>query len=234
MYRGYTRVSTTEQADDGKSSLPDQERQIRGLTMMRDAEAFALYCDAGVSGSTPLANRPEGSRLLAELVRGDTLVAAKLDRLFRSARDALECAEKFKRDGIDLILIDAGAEPVTGSGTSKLFFTMLAAFAEFERTRILERIADGKRGKLARGGYAGGLVPYGWRVEGAGRAAMLMPDPGEQVIVSEVIAARECGMTYQEIADHLNARDHRTRTGKPFIPTQIRRITLTGEGLAHE
>jgi len=46
-----------------------------------------------------LADRPEGQRLLTALQPGDVVVAAKLDRAFRSAADALETLEELKKIG---------------------------------------------------------------------------------------------------------------------------------------
>jgi putative DNA-invertase from lambdoid prophage Rac len=61
-----------------------------------------VFVDAGVSGSTPLARRPEGGKLLAALRPGDVVIAAKMDRCFRSAFDALQTIEGFKRRKISL------------------------------------------------------------------------------------------------------------------------------------
>ena len=64
---GYCRVSTTEQADDG-SSLASQQQQINGYTMMKGWTVTERFVERGVSGSVPLADRPEGQRLLAQRV----------------------------------------------------------------------------------------------------------------------------------------------------------------------
>ena len=130
--------------------------------LLHDVDDPPIWCDVGVSGSVPLTRRGAGRAMLSEIEPGDTIVSAKLDRLFRSASDALTQAEELHRRGIDIVLLDTGTEPVMSSASGKLFFSMLAAFAEFERARIRERISDGKRGKMARGGHAGGEPPYGF------------------------------------------------------------------------
>ena len=61
---GYCRVSTTEQADEG-SSLASQRQQIAGYAMMKGWAVAEFFVDAAVSGSVPMADRPEGQRLLA-------------------------------------------------------------------------------------------------------------------------------------------------------------------------
>jgi putative DNA-invertase from lambdoid prophage Rac len=77
---GYIRVSTAEQAEG--SSLEEQKRRIGGLAAAADLTLDLCFEDVGVSGSVPLANRPAGLRLCAGLQAGDSIIAAKLDRLF--------------------------------------------------------------------------------------------------------------------------------------------------------
>ena len=74
-----------------------------------------------MSGSKPLAERPEGGPLLARLGKGDVLIVAKLDRAFRNAADALATAERLKARKVDLIVADMGSEPVTQNGVSRMF-----------------------------------------------------------------------------------------------------------------
>ena len=65
---------------------------------------------------------------------------------------------------------------MTENGMAKLFFTMLAAFAEFERGRIAERTAEGRKSSAA-GGHLGGPALSGYHKVGAGKNAMLEPIP---------------------------------------------------------
>ena len=96
-----------------------------------------------VSGSLPLAERPQGKLLLASLKPGDVVVTAKLDRMFRSALNALDVLAQLKAAGVSLHMIDLGGD-VTGNGVSKLVFTILSAVAEAERDRIREQIGQVK------------------------------------------------------------------------------------------
>lgn len=227
MIAGYLRVSTADQASDDKSSLATQRQRIIGAAMMRGVSesAIAFYEDAGVSGSVPLHERPAGERMLAALKTDDIIIAAKLDRLFRSASDALSTVESLQRRGVGVVLADIGPDPVTENGTAKLFFSMLAAFAEFERTRIAERMVDGKKGKAARHGHIGGQAPYGYRVEGRGREAMLIEDQDERRIVDLVVDMRTNGSRpLHVISSELERRGILNRVGKAFNPNQIKRI----------
>lgn len=225
----YARVSTVEQATD-RSSLDDQERRIAGVALMRGAAVAECFRDPGVSGSVMLTRRPGGKALLAALKPGDLAVVAKLDRLFRSAQDALVTVEVLRKRGVGLVIADMGADPVTENGVSKLFFTMLAAFAEFERGRIAERVADGRRSKRAAGGFIGGEAPFGWRVAGSGRTAALEPDPEEQAVVAHARMLRESGLTLRGVAEVLSDRGEVSRSGRPLSVTQVHRMLDPGRG----
>jgi hypothetical protein len=73
---------------------------------------------------------------------------AKLDRMFRSALDALDVLGKLKQHRVPLHMIDLGGD-VTGNGISKLIFTILSAVAEAERDRIRERVSTTKADRLS-------------------------------------------------------------------------------------
>lgn len=227
MILSYSRVSTAEQAASGTTSLAEQERKNRALAQMRGADQFDVvsYVDAGVSGSIPLSDRPAGSKMLAEAQRGDCIVASKLDRIFRSASDALVTVEKLKIEKVDLVLIDMGLEPVNGNGAAKLFFSMLAAFAEFERGRIAERMTDGRRGKRERQGHIGGAAPYGYKVIGTGRDAKLEEVPEEQQVIRDAaeLSAKPRWKPGRVLRE-LHERGYRSRTGKLFQIVQLQRI----------
>lgn len=194
---GYIRVSTIGQVEN--TSLEEQHRKIQAVALMRNTN-FQVFSDEAVSGSIPLDERPGGAKLLAALQPGDTIIAAKLDRLFRDAADALARAKEWQKQGVKLILVDMGTEPVTENGTAKLLFGILATMAEWERERIAERTMDGRRAKKRRGGYVGGKVPFGYRVRGEGKEAVLVGIPAEQEALETILDAREAGFSLRKIA----------------------------------
>jgi DNA invertase Pin-like site-specific DNA recombinase len=157
-----------------------------------------------------LGKRPEGAKLLAAVKPGDVVVAAKLDRMFRSASDALRVIEDFRRRRIGLWLLDLGND-CTGNGISQLITTILGAVAQFERSLISERIKDAKA-NLRRGNrHQGGDRPFGWRfgeANGHGKARELIPDPEEQAAIAEMLRLRSQGWSLMKIRDEMRARGH--------------------------
>jgi hypothetical protein len=59
---------------------------------------------------------------------------------------------------------------------------------------IKERLADGRQGKVTKGGHIGGTAPFGYRVEGTGKAAVLVPVPAEQEALKTIRKARSEGL----------------------------------------
>lgn len=201
---GYTRVSTGRQVEEGES-LDVQRRQLDGYALQHGWTLAGIYREEGVSGSVPLAERPEGGKLLAALRAGDVVIAAKLDRVFRSALDALQMVEELQRRRVSLHLLDLGGD-VSGNGMSKLFLTIAAAFAEAERARIRERVTQVKRDQRQRGRYLGGKPPFGCRV---GKDGQLVEDAGEQAIIQRIRQMRAKGAvlrTIQAAVEEQNGR----------------------------
>ena len=189
----YHRVSTQRQADEGQS-LDVQARTCDGYAMMNGLVIDRSFTEAGVSGSIMLRHRPTGAEMLKIVRAGDTIITAKLDRMFRSALDALEVLAILKSIGVSLHMIDLGGD-VTGNGISKLVFTILSAVAEAERDRIKERICTVKADQKARGAYLGGHIPFGQRVVDG----MLVPKEDEQPMVKLAIRMRADGKSLRAI-----------------------------------
>jgi putative DNA-invertase from lambdoid prophage Rac len=193
---GYARVSTVRQATEGES-LEVQQRQIEGYAHMHGLTLASVLVEEGESGSVPVEERPVGRPLFAKLQRGDIVISAKLDRLFRSALDALKVVESLKTRGVKLHLLDLGGD-IAGNGLSKLFLTIAAAFAEAERDRIRERIGQVKADQKARGRYLGGKVPFGFR---RGESGELVRYEAEQEAIREIVDLRAQGKPLRAIAN---------------------------------
>ena len=201
---GYARMSTLRQADEGES-LEVQGRTITGHAMIHGLTVDRVHVERGVSGAKPLADRPEGKLLLAALQPGDTVITPKLDRMFRSALDALDVLKRLKDGGVTLHMVDLGGD-VMGTGISRLVFTILSAVAEAEHDRVRERIAEVKRDQRTRRRYLGGIVPFGWRVEEAGD---LVPVPERQEAICHMHELRAQGRSLRAIAAEVTAGGHR-------------------------
>jgi DNA invertase Pin-like site-specific DNA recombinase len=140
---GLARVSTDAQ---------DNALQMEALNA---AHCGRIFTDT-VSSRKDVADRPGLVAALDYLREGDTLCVWQLDRLGRSTKEMLTIADDLNNKGIGLRILAGtlvGEYQPTGSG--KLFFTILSAFAEFERDQIHMRTMAGLKAARAKGNIGG-------------------------------------------------------------------------------
>ena len=138
---GYARCSTDRQ------DLAAQRQALLELCVVEDR----IYTDHGLTGTTHA--RPGLDQALAAVREGDTLVVPKLDRLARSVPDARAIADLLQERGVKLALGRALYDPSDPMG--KMFFNILATFAEFEADLIRLRTREGMAIARARGKLRG-------------------------------------------------------------------------------
>jgi DNA invertase Pin-like site-specific DNA recombinase len=108
------------------------------------------------SGSTSTRDSPAptGPALALAAVRaGDTLVVPKLDRLARSVPDARHIGDSLGARGVRLSLGGTLYDPADPMG--KMFFNILATFAEFEADLLKLRTREGMAVARAKGKLKG-------------------------------------------------------------------------------
>lgn len=138
---GYARCSTDRQ------DLTAQRQALVELGVAADR----IYVDEGLSGTNRA--RPGLDQALAAVREGDTLVVPKLDRLARSVPDARHIADQLQAKGVKLALGRTIYDPDDPMG--KMFFNILATFAEFEADLIRMRTREGMAVARARGKLRG-------------------------------------------------------------------------------
>lgn len=166
----YTRVSSDDQAERGTIRVQAAEVRRR-LEREPNAIVVGEYADDGVSGTVPLADRPAGARLLADARAGliEEVHVYKLDRLGRDLIGLAIARQAFIDRGIRLISAVEG-EP------DEFMFDIQSAVAANERRVFLRRSADGMTEAARQGRYCGGIIAFGYRVEGRQATSRLVPD----------------------------------------------------------
>jgi len=132
MKYGYARVSTRGQAANGNSL----EEQVSKL----ENEGCDIIYQEAFTGTK--ADRPKFKELLSLLKDGDTLVVTKLDRFARSTLDGIQTVKALFEKGVKVHILNMGL--VEDTPTGNLIFTVMSAFAQFERDMIVERTQEGK------------------------------------------------------------------------------------------
>lgn len=153
----YVRVSTNKQAEEGYS-IPQQIDRLRKYCEAMGWQVVKIYTDDGYSGGD--LQRPAIKQMVKELEKGnaDIVLVDKLDRLSRSQFDTLYMIQKvFDANNVGFVSRAESFDTSTPFG--KAMVGILAVFAELERSRIKERMADGKEGRAKEGKYKGGGKP---------------------------------------------------------------------------
>jgi DNA invertase Pin-like site-specific DNA recombinase len=136
---GYIRVSSVDQ---------NEQRQLDGVQLDR------IFTDKA-SGKDM--NRPQLQEAIKYVRDGDTLIVHSMDRLARNVEDMLRLVRELNSKGVSVEFIK---ENMNFSGKddprSVLMFTMLGAFAQFERSLIRERQKEGIAIAKSKGVYQGG------------------------------------------------------------------------------
>lgn len=138
MNIGYSRISTTDQSLD----LQKDELIKAGCDRIFEDVASGAKTDR------------QGLKDAIEFCRsGDVLVCWKLDRVGRSLKDLIEIVNTLKKRGVGFRCLTQNLDTTTNSGM--LFFHIMGALAEFERSLIQERTQAGLQAARARGRLGG-------------------------------------------------------------------------------
>ena len=204
----YIRVSTDEQT----ASIEAQRETCTRIARQRGYEIVSEYVDENISGTISIDKRPALKRALKALAdeQADRLIVAKLDRLARNVRVALEIDEDYAtRHGWGIVFGDMDVDTSTAVG--KMQLSMFASVARFERDRISERTREALAVKRSQGVRLG-------------RPSVL---PTE--IVARIIAQRQAGASLRAIAADLTADGITTAQGGECWHASTVRKVLAGQ-----
>lgn len=143
----YLRCSTDDQ------SVDLQRRDLLSYCERHLDWQVTEYVDTGQSGAK--SSRPALDRLMSDVRRGkiDVVCVWRYDRFGRSLRHLVECFEEFRSRRVEFVSYSEGVDTSTPQG--ELFFHMAAAFAQFERSLIRQRVIAGQQTAKAKGKHIG-------------------------------------------------------------------------------
>jgi DNA invertase Pin-like site-specific DNA recombinase len=227
----YLRVSTDDQVKHGLG-LPVQQNAITRWVKAHDDYRVVLSVrDAGASGANGVENRTGLHEALRAIKAGkaDGLIALNLDRLARKleVQEAI-LAAVWEAGGRVFTVEDDGEVPEDDSDQPMrtALRKIRGVIAELERSMIAKRMRDGRHLKRERGGYVGGNVALGYRVE----AHELVVDTEERATVGRIRELRTSGASLREIAARLTEEGCRTKRGGDWHPATVGLIVKRLEG----
>lgn len=213
----YIRVSTDDQAREG-FSIAAQREKLLAYIYSQGWEVADIYADEGVSAKDT--NRPALTRMLADISRGciDVVLVYRLDRLTRSVLDLYQLLQEFERYGVHFKSCTEVYDTTTAMG--RLFITLVAALAQWERENLAERVKMGMGQMVRERKRPGGPPPFGYVL----REGQLQLHPEEAKLVRTMFTQYLIGNSPRQIADEANRQGYRGKNGARWSGSAVLRL----------
>jgi DNA invertase Pin-like site-specific DNA recombinase len=237
----YARVSTEEQARGFGISY--SVKKVLKHFKTKGWDHVDTYADEGFSGSLEAHDRDDLNRLMTEArktPRPFDLVGVYEERAIgRRDRAFWPWVWELEDLGIFVSITKGDYDNTTAEGRSRM--RKAADKAEDERETIRDRTQGGIQEKAECGGYTGGVVPYGYRVENLGvkRESRLVPDSCEDPAPCQAHEAMVCRrartvfvkeLSWSATVTTLNSEGYRNRSGGLWTEGNLRNV-MTGDAV---
>ncbi len=202
----YARYSSHAQREE---SIEGQLRKCHEFARDHNFCIVEEYCDRATSGKTD--NRTEFQRMIRDSEKGkfSAVIMYTLDRFARNRYDSAMYKAKLKKNGVRLYYTE---QAITAEPEGIILEAVLEGMAEYYSENLARGVRRGMNENALKAQSNGGTVPLGYKIENK----RYVTDPLTAPIVEEIFASYVGGMSMQTIANSLNEKGYRTRSGTPF------------------
>lgn len=228
-YYGYCRVSTETQAEKGYG-LEAQEKEIRKFAAGRGLELERMFLDAGISGNLKDTDEDEAiskreglMEMLALLEKGDTVIVLNTSRLWRSDMTKAIIRRELMKRGAEIVSVEQPKYNLyTKDPNDYLINAIMEALDVYERMSISLKLARGRTIKARGGDKPAGVAPFGYQYSADKKHIEIEPEEAQAVRM--IFTEGQKGLSLNQVAEYLNAREIKTRRGKSWSPGNVQVI----------
>ena len=219
----YARVSSDLQTGEDHYSIDAQLNEMREFSEARGWEVVTQFIDEGISGTKR--ERPELAALL-DLARRrevDVVVVHELSRLSRSVYHTLDIFDMLGKYQVGFASVKDPdfdfADP-----SKRFFLTIMAAINEYYIELLRQHTSKAKRERARQGLYNASLMPFGYDSSGSSHKPAVINENEARVVRLAFESYATGRYSDQEIADLLNQKEYRVRSGRRFSKDVINQM----------
>lgn len=215
----YIRVSTEDQAREGYS-ISAQKEKLTAYCASQGWTIANMYIDDGYSAKD--LDRPEMKRMIRHIKQGliDCVLVYRLDRLTRSVSDLYKLLELFEKYNCKFKSATEVYDTTTAMG--RMFITVVAALAQWERENLAERVRMGLQEKARQGKWVPNIAPYGYDIDR--ETDKLVINEKEAAVVRKIFELYTSGKGMSKIANELNRLGILTKSGHIWRDHQVKYV----------
>lgn len=216
----YIRVSTEEQAKEGYS-ISAQKQRLKAFCIAQDWSIAGTYVDEGISAKDM--NRPQLLQMIQDVKDGkiECVLVYRLDRFTRSVLDLYKMLEIFEKHNCKFKSATEVYDTTTAMG--RMFITIVAALAQWERENLGERVRMGIYEKVRQGKYAHNRRPFGYNLD-LKTSELSIRDDEAKIVRLIIDLYLNKGYGANRICKYLNERGITTRDDNAWSDTPLMQL----------
>ena len=212
----YARYSSDNQREE---SIDAQLRAINEYAQKNDIVIIKVYIDEAESARTD--DRPNFLKMMADIKNGiikpDCLLLHKVDRFARNRIDAAYHKYYLKKNRIKILYADP-SQQFGDNPEGRLLEGIMESFAQYQSENLASEVMKGMKENAYHAKHTGGIPPLGYSLNANKE---LIINESEAIIVRKIFDLYNQGYGYRSIANELNSKGYRTKTGKMFSQNSI-------------
>jgi DNA invertase Pin-like site-specific DNA recombinase len=223
---GYVRASIVSEVESPEAQADIIATYCRRIGRRLDD----VFHDEALSGALPLSEREGGKDLRLNLRKGDHIVAARFDLMFRSSIEFGKALDVWAKLGVVVHFCDVPAGPLDPDNPlTRHLIDLIVLFNASRSRRIATRCRAVSDRLKAEGRRNSRFAPFGFKWERRGRHSFQVPEPNEQRLCIQAAQMRLEGFSWHQIRRYF-AYEWRVqnRKGNQFGYTEIRELTFRG------